>query len=718
MQPEIAFGDGFFQSAARLAPADSRRVHKAIDQLRRDPDHPSLNLEPIEKSRRNRLHTIRASQFARILLAREGNVFTLIEAGAHDDIYERANRGAFVFSAATGFIGFAHPPETLPPEAQRWQVARRMPADDMQDVVAHWTDDELVEVAGLSEAVVEGLRRCTHPDDVFGLDLDNDMCDLVFEVMEKTPDSFGAPVLDEPAEAEARIRQAIRDSGASWGLSPLFTPQEVEAILAAPIEDWMVFLHPLQREVVDRSFSGPARVKGAPGTGKTVVALHRAARLAKESQALGDPPVLFTTFIKTLPPVFEHLFARLPGAPADHVEFVHIDRLANRLYRESGGGRHPDPKATDAAFDAAFRQVVKSGTPLAADHITRNYLRDEITAVIKGRGLQTLDEYLQVERIGRQMPLRDKHRRQVWELRQAWDQEMESRGTIDFPDIQREALRHARSLDEPTYSAAIIEEAQDLTLVGLRLVRALVNGPSAQDPPDGLFLVGDAAQRIYPGGFRLGHAGINVSGRRSVELHHHYRSTRQILEAAYAVAGDGVVEDMGEVFRRGDASIEIERDGLRPVLATFQAERDERDWLVDFVKRSVEVEGIGLGDIGVLVTTNQAAGALLEALRRSGLRAQNLKDYAGEETDAVKVGTWHRAKGLEFKVVCLPGLSAGKWPWPRRRDQSSAEHEEAYALDIGRLFVAMTRARDHLVVSCVGEPTEKVAAAASAFEKR
>lgn len=724
MAPQIGFGGHFFASAADLGPGDAKAVHSAVDQFSKNPDHPGLNLHPVNTAGPSRLHTIRATKGVRILLAREGDTFVFLEAGPHDYIYERAQRGQFINARATGYIGFVEAPSTLDVEepAASWHVEQRGRSDDGPSIVDHWTDAELRDVAGFDDQLIIDLRRARNPDHVLDLDLDNETVDKVFRVMEETPEQWLQPALLEDASAdrdeEERLRAAITDTGAEWGLSRLYTPEEVADLLAAPIEDWMVFLHPAQRFVVDRNFTGPARVKGGPGTGKTVVALHRAARLAQTLTGEANPaglPILFTTYVKSLPPVFEHLYGRLPGTATSPtaVEFVNIDSLAYRLYRDAGGARRPEMKEADKAFEAAHRRVVTPMSPLAAGHITPDYLRDEIRTVIKGRGLQHVDEYLAIERTGRRTPLREPQRRQVWALREEYDADMARRGVVDFADILNAALARARTFAAPRYRAGIVEEAQDLTLVGLRLVRALVNGPARDDPPDGLLLVGDAAQRIYPGGFRLAHAGINVSGRRSIELTTHYRSTRQVLAAAYAVAGDDVVEDMDESFRRRDATVTIHRDGPVPTLSRYSSKGDELTGIVESVCEMVTAARVRPGDVGVLVTTNREADDYRRGFADAGLDSIDLTKYRGDDTNAVKVGTWHRAKGLEFKVVHLPNLSAGRWPRRRAQGQSDVEYEEACSLELSRLFVAMTRARDQLAVSCVGEPSARIADAAA-----
>lgn len=232
--------------------------------------------------------------------------------------------------------------------------------------------------------------------------IDDPKWDLVFKCMEGTPESLRQEDLLANEEAEnARFREAIIERGALAGLSVVLSPEEFERLMAAPIEEWMVFLHPDQRTLVDRHFNGPARVRGAAGTGKTVVALHRAAALAARYGATTSrkPPVLFTTFVKSLPPVFESLYARLPRGVPGGVEFINVDRLAAHLCARAGQRARVDPNAARRAFNQAYNAVVRPNTPLAGQ--TRDYLRDEIGAVLKARCVASLGDYLDLERTGR-----------------------------------------------------------------------------------------------------------------------------------------------------------------------------------------------------------------------------------------------------------------------------------------------------------------------------
>ncbi|MFS8585549.1 MAG: 3'-5' exonuclease, partial [Acidimicrobiia bacterium] len=263
---------------------------------------------------------------------------------------------------------------------------------------------------------------------------------------------------------------------------------------------------------------------------------------------------------------------------------------------------------------------------------------------------------------------------------------------------------------------AIVEEAQDLTLVGLQLVRALVNGPSGVDVPNGLLLLGDGAQRIYAGGFKLRQAGVEVRGRTTV-LRVNYRNTAEIIDTALAVAGDGEVDDLAEQFRRGEELARVDRRGAKPLLvraADLDAQLDE---VVRQARELTRTDRIGPGDLAVLVPTNWMVDRVIRRLQSGGFGAQKLEQYDGRPNDQVKVGTYHRGKGLEFKAVFLPGMSKGVFPRPPEDGQSPEEAAEARELAISTLFVAMTRARDLLVVLYDGEPSEVLAPRLGLFEQ-
>ena len=713
--PEIALTRSYHDSLGDLPEEDQKRCRRAIHDFVRDPSHPGLGFGRIQGITGGRLCKIRAALDVRIILAREGNIYFPVLAGARAQIYERARRGRFVIDRVGEVIRFVEPrrpaEERVDDRQDPWtgrSIADEIPAG----LLTIWSDAELRE-AGLDGAEIEIIRSLESAEDLLellGMGWDEESVQLVLDLMEVTPEEWRSPDLLGDA-AEVRLRRALSEFGALHGISKLFTPEELERIATNPIEDWMIFLHPAQRSATTRRYEGPARIRGSAGTGKTVVGLHWAAERARRSRDEGEGlPVLFTTYVKTLPPVFENLYLRMPDAIPGAVEFINVDKLAYRICTEAGERPSMDPNAVREASKDAFRQVVVPGTPLGDDGTSRSYLEAEVRSVIKGRGLESIEEYLGIHRTGRGTRFDGSRRRQAWEYMEAWNARMAASRIGDFPDTISLAVELAKARTKPTYRSAVIDEAQDLSLMGLQLVRALVNAPDDVDRSDGLLIVGDGAQRIYPGAFTLRQAGVEVRGRTTV-LRRNYRNTAEILNAAMAVAGRGSVVDMddeadAEPHRRDEEVGDVGRFGPRPLLVDCGTDDRETEFLVERIRGIVASGMMGLGGIGIFVPINSMVRSTLKRLGEHDIAATGLKDYHGVPTPEVKVGTYARAKGLEFKVVFLPRVKAGVVPRAQTARQSDDEYADQRELAINEFFVAMTRARDQLIVSFGDEPSE------------
>lgn len=456
------------------------------------------------------------------------------------------------------------------------------------------------------------------------------------------------------------------------------------SMLEAPIEDWMAFLDPAQAKLVRRNFNGPARIRGAAGTGKTVVGLHRAAYLARTT----GQRVLFTTFIGTLPAVLGNLLERMAPDVRDRVNFVGIHAFATRLLKDRGVGARIDEREARRAFDDAWNRVDAS-SPLRSARFTEQYWRDEISNVIKGRGLTLFEEYAELARVGRKHPLTIDLRQAVWDLHCAYDENLRRHGVVDWADVillARDSLR-ARPLRD--YGAVIVDEAQDLSCAMVSMLHGLVG-----DRPDGLTLIGDGQQTIYPGSYTLGEVGVNVSGR-GVVLDVNHRNTAEILAFAKALVADDEYVDIEGVDGSGDAVSAITRTGTAPAIERFPSWFAHDEGLVRRVRAVLTLVGTTPGDIGVLTRTNPDAERVQAVLAAAGYRTVSLKQYDGIPVDAIKVGTIKRAKGLEFKQVLLPRVRPSLLD-DRRPDDVAESDRERRMLDRRELYVGMTRARDGL----------------------
>jgi hypothetical protein len=465
---------------------------------------------------------------------------------------------------------------------------------------------------------------------------------------------------------------------------PLLSLEEVTEVflagaLAEPIESWMAFLHPTQAKLVRRSFNGPARIRGSAGTGKTVVGLHRAAYLARTQ----PQRVLVTSFVKTLPAVLSELVRRLAPESVDRIEFTGVHAFAIRLLKERRIHFHLDGTRADAAFAAAWRRVGLPG-PLAGIDANQRYWAAEISKVIKGRGLTSFEQYATLPRTGRKRALNTEQRRDVWALFAEYENNLTREGIHDYDDVV--LMAEASLIENPLegYGAVIIDEAQDLTCAMVRMLHRLVG-----DAPDGLTVIGDGQQSIYPGGFTLAEAGISIAGR-GVVMSTNYRNTKQIAEfASRTVEGDEFPDIDGDL-QRADA-MEVPRVGPAPVRERFRGKTDHDARVLG---RLAELT-CPRGDAAILCLRSRDVSEMLALLKRSGIPAIDLAEYAGTAVDAVKVGTVKRAKGLEFKTVLLPRVRP-EWVEGRQHD------DEALIIHRRELYVGMTRARDELWVGVCG----------------
>jgi hypothetical protein len=469
----------------------------------------------------------------------------------------------------------------------------------------------------------------------------------------------------------------------------LITIEEIEDallsnILAKPVEEWMAFLHPDQARLARRSFNGPSRIRGAAGTGKTVVGLHRAAYIARTRSG----KVLVTTFVRTLPDVLSALMHRMAPDLVDRVEFRGVYGFALNLLKSRGVPCKLDNQQADRLFERAWRDTGRQQT---LGHIDNNmsYWKDEVLGVIKGRGLTRFEQYATLPRVGRRRGLTSENRFAVWSLYTAYDAALRQSRINDFADVILLAEQSLLKTPLEGYSAVVIDEAQDLSCAMIRMLHAIVG-----DRPDGLNLIGDGQQTIYPGGYSLAEAHVSIAGR-GVILSKNYRNTAEIAQfAASLVAGDEFFDIEG-TQSRGDAPVQIMRHGPKPKVNRFTSRALHDHSLVEHVKKLLSA-GTQLGDIGILTHTNYAAGDVTRALAAIDIPSVDLLKYDGKPIDAVKVGTIKRAKGLEFKQVLVvrtpPQLLESV---PYGIDSAASERRE---LDRRELYVAMTRARDGLWV--------------------
>ncbi|MBD2899073.1 ATP-dependent DNA helicase Rep [Actinomadura sp. RB99] len=538
------------------------------------------------------------------------------------------------------------------------------------------------------------VRLLGHPDLVHA---------LVAEPKRLTPALVGVVAAHLAEAFPAYEPAALKEGGTGGGPgleddgAALFATEEVEkaaleSLLHAPIERWMTFLHPDQVAIARRDWNGPARISGPAGTGKTVVGLHRAAHLAGR----GRDRVLYVTFVNNLPRVQRRLFERMAGVFADRVEFSSLHGWATAFLAERGAEVPLNAARADDAFSRAWLTIGRDSALAEIDPMP-GYWREEIDHVIKGRGLTSLEEYRTVARHGRRTALQPVHREAAWLLYEEYELLREERGVCDFNDVLLAALAELKERPaDPPYSAVIVDEVQDLTLVGVKLLHAL-----AGDGPNGLLLIGDGQQAVYPGGFRLADAGIAVKGRGAV-LRTNYRNAAAILEAAMDLVSGDPFDDLDGSSPNGRRAVDLTYHEGRVVRVEAGDEEEHDRGLVEALRALADEEPDGSGPWAgavVLCPSRREIGRYDRLLTRAGIPVVRLESYDGRPVEAVKLGTYRRAKGLEFKHVFLPHHDAAL----TAADGGTADAAARERAELARrqLFVAMTRARDLLWLGSV-----------------
>jgi superfamily I DNA/RNA helicase len=449
-----------------------------------------------------------------------------------------------------------------------------------------------------------------------------------------------------------------------------------------------------QLSVVHRDYTGPARIGGPAGTGKTIVALHRMARLARQTTGR----LLYVTFVTNLPRVQSAAYRQLAPESAHRAEFTNVHAWALDLLLRRGVAFEGDRRAAEAAFTLAWSRVGAAG-PLAALAADPRYWREEIDHVIKGRGLTSAEEYLRLPRHGRRLRLDRGARAAMWDLYAEYEQLRTARGAADHNDLLLAAIAELRrSPLDPPYAAVIADEVQDINLVGLRLLHAI-----GGDGPNGLLLVGDGQQAVYPAGSRLSEAGIPIQGRGEI-LRVNYRNASEVLAVARQLDPVNHFDDLDGAAAVTLSEVEATQAGgtAQHYVATTAEDHDVE--LVTAV-RSCQVAP---RDIAVLTSTSDQAKYYRRMLHDAQIPAVNLADYEGRRIEAVKVGTIRRAKGLEFRAVFLPyrsllyrsrpGARGGGRPGGRAAGGTADERRE---VGVREVLVGLTRARDFLWTGCV-----------------
>jgi len=509
-------------------------------------------------------------------------------------------------------------------------------------------------------------------------------------------------VIDRQVVPDEQIVESLIENQGGENIIRFENSEEFNRALAGGMEDWMLFLAPEQKAIVRHQFNGPARIKGIAGSGKTMIAIHRAKYLA-EKASLIDKKVLFLTYGNRLPNIINYLLEQLLGEGnplLERIECRTILSWCGKFLRENDVQLNIDTSGYGRALFDAIREESKTVASIKVlPRLTEKFIKEEIEHSIKGKMLETKEEYLALERSGRGTRLAEGDRECIWQIYENYQNNLNARKINDYEDLTNLAYQLVKDGKQAgNYCSVIVDEIQDLTEANMKLVRAIV--PKGEND---IFLVGDGLQKIYPGGYSLNKAGIDISGRGRL-LRKNYRNTQQIMQAAQAMMEGVQYEEVDDEIEDDEIPELSVRQGKLPILGQFSREDYELEWVQGEIDRLIQDGLYTEKDIAILTRWKANWGYVEELINEKKHLIVEIDNTAESYFGpGVKLTTFHSAKSLEFKVVFLVGLQDGYQVRSGNASLPGEIQEEYLATEKRLLYVAMTRARDLLYLTYWGE---------------
>lgn len=685
---QFLIADTFQAALAKLDNASQKAAKMAAFDLQMDPSGKGKSFHRIDKSKDKDFWSVRASRDIRLIVHRTGERMVLCYVDHHDDAYAWAERRVFEIHPKTQAlqiveieetVGRREPPPPSPPSAQP------EPPFEQPKPLAACKDDDLL-IHGVPPQWLERLR---------GADAD-ELLDLSLHLPQEAQEAVLALAVGETPPAPI-IEQAIPDAALHPDAQRRFRVVEgreaLEAALDYPWEQWTVFLHPSQQGVVEKTFNGPARVGGSAGTGKTVVALHRAKRLSEQPGA----KVLLTTFSRPLAASLKRKLAILAGGERKVVPAVNVASFrdaAAELYTLAHG-REPY-----IAKDDDVRAILRREST-GLDGFTERFVWSEWRDVADGWNLESFDDYLNVTRTGRRSRVGRKQREALWPVFERTRSALARKGMMTESMLFRDmAARYAGS-DRKPYTHIVADEAQDLGPPALQFLAAIA--PAA---PDALFFSGDLGQRIFQHPFSWRSLGIDILGR-SAALKVNYRTSHQIREAADRLL-PRAIRDMDGVEDRRAGTVSL-FNGPQPQVYRLDTQEEESAAVAQWIRARLE-DNIPAKEIGVFVRDRSYLPRARAMLKQLGEDGETLSGGEENLSERISLGAMHLAKGLEYRAVAVMACDDEALPLQSRIEDASdeAELDEVYATERHLFYVACTRAREYLCISGVRPVSEFV----------
>jgi len=682
---DFRIADTFTGSLARLTSDEQKAVKTTAFDLQMNPVSSGMSFHKLEKSKDKNFWSVRVSADIRLIVHKTSGSLLLCYVDHHDKAYDWAERRKLETHPKTGAAQLVEIRETVREITVPVYVQKELPIAPKRALFADATDDELLGY-GVPLDWLSDVRQATEDSLLLLADrLPAEAAEALLELATGGKPRVAAPVamatnpFDHP-DAQRRFRV-------------MTNVEELQRALEFPWEKWTVFLHPEQRQWVERDYNGPARVSGSAGTGKTIVALHRASFLARSHP---DARVLLTTFSDTLANALHTKLKRLLGNEprlAERIDVHSLDAIGLRLYKSYVGPAKLADRAT-------IREQVKLAASAASAHkFSLLFLLTEWEHVVDAWQLETWEAYRDVARLGRKTRLPEAQRAVLWSIFEKVRAGLKAQSVITHAGLFSTLASALLKGKNVPFDFAIVDEAQDIGVAHLRFFAAL-----GGNRPNALFFAGDLGQRIFQQPFSWRTLGVDIRGR-SRTLRVNYRTSHQIRTQADRLLGPEVADMDGNTEDRGDTISVF--NGPSPSIRVLESEGEENKTVAAWISEQAKA-GILPHEFGVFVRSTAQLVRACAAVKLVGIPFKILDEHVETASGHVSIATMHLAKGLEFRAVAVMACDDEIIPLQERIETvgEDSDLQEVYDTERHLLYVACTRARDHLLITSAGPASE------------
>lgn len=687
---EFRIADTFTDSLARLTGDEQKAVKTTAFDLQLNPANPGMSFHKLDKAKDKNFWSVRVSRDIRLIVHKSEASLLLCYVGHHDDAYGWAERRKLETHPKTGAAQLVEIRETVkeivvPIYVQPELPLAPIPAPEKLPLFADKADDELLSY-GVPAEWLGDVKKAT--EDTLLLLADHLPAEAAEALLELA--TGGKPRIPAAAVVTA---SPFDHPDAQRRFRVMTNVEELQRALDFPWDKWTVFLHPEQREWVERDYTGPARISGSAGTGKTIVALHRAAHLARVNSSAR---VLLTTFSDTLANALRTKLKRLLGNEprlAERIDVHSLNAIGLRLYKAHIGS------ASIAGRDIIRNLIKEAASAVSGHKFSLHFLLTEWEQVVDAWQLKSWDDYRDVVRLGRKTRLPEAQRKVLWSIFEKVRAGLQSRKLVTYAELFTSLAAAISKNKNVVFDFAVVDEAQDISAAHLRFFAALGGGR-----PNALFFAGDLGQRIFQQPFSWKALGVDIRGR-SRTLRVNYRTSHQIRTQADRLLGPVVTDVDGNNEDRTDTVSVF--NGPPPTIFSLKSASEEIKTVGNWIAEQAKV-GVMPHEFGVFVRSDAELDRAKAATKEAGLVFKVLDENVETAHGHVSISTMHLAKGLEFRAVAVMACDDEIIPLQERIETvgDDADLQEVYDTERHLLYVACTRARDHLLVTGVAPVSE------------